>query len=112
MTDNVVFSRQGIAFTAEALTTMRDWSAGLRRENPAAIIIWTVAFDSHGEPIIGLCADYHPAHPLSTPDEVEDVAFYWYADPPGIDLVRKHCIDAGFEKKSRLLDSPADETKK
>jgi hypothetical protein len=107
MTDDIVFSQQGMAFTSESVTVMRAWVEVLRHDNQMAV--WSVAFDSKGEPIIALCGDYsaNAAHPLALADQVEDVAFYWHADPPGLDLVRNHCIDIGQGRKSRLIDLPA-----
>jgi hypothetical protein len=104
MTDDIVFSSRGVAFTSEAVDTMRGFAESLRQSN--AIPIWEVYVDDAGQTLTILCGDYAPS-PKTVPDQIGGIVFYWFADERAFDVLRNRCVDVGQGRKSRLLDLPS-----
>lgn len=111
MAGDLAWSERRIAFTSEAVATMRRWAEMMEQEKQ--IICWSLAFDAQGQLTTGLCAFYRPGESPTNPsfelppqaieDRVGDVTFHWVGEETGLKEVRKYCIDIGWGRGSRLI---------
>ncbi|TAL40228.1 MAG: hypothetical protein EPN97_00485 [Alphaproteobacteria bacterium] len=118
MDKDILWSEKRVAFTSDAVETMRQW-ADINRVEDGKAICWSVALTEKGEILqIGLCtylvrgsvlAKANPKFelsPFAIEDRVGDILFHWVADQSGLEAVRKYCIDAGGGRPSRVIEIP------
>jgi hypothetical protein len=101
MTDGIVVSQKGVSFTEESVAVMRSFFEIIKRNN-CGVLCYSVSFDKKGQIQVALGGDYE-LQPSAISDQVENIPFYWYADPPGFDAVRSYCIDKEWERPTRLI---------
>lgn len=87
---NIFTSKQGVSFTADAVTEMRN-SAEIMKQKQNSILCWVGIFDKNGVPKISLGGDFAP-QPNAIKDQIADIEFYWYAEPDCLEAIKKHCV--------------------
>lgn len=101
MTQEIVRSKRGVMMTKRTTYIMRKFLADIARSGGTAIS-YSIARLRDGTWQLALGGDY-AAQPAAIPDEVEGIAFYWYAGQPELAALEDHVVDTPYDGPTRLI---------
>lgn len=96
-------SKLGVAFTMQAIYSMRWWVARFQKQEPQTIL-WGIIHDAHGQLKVGLAADPNP-YAECPADEIEGMPFRWVIGRDiDFSMVRDtYCVDYDRDKEKTYL---------